>query len=125
MSTPTNAAERLMDCLKQGKKLRGFKSPRYDRKSGNIVGYSIQHVEVIAGDVVEVAKKISRPDQKCIDLEAGSAGDPARHVVLQADDLFHLLEKAGTKIPDEMTVEGAKKLTEKTEPAPAPTPAKG
>lgn len=79
----TSAAGRLRLCLTG--KTRGFRGPQGER----------QMVEVVAGDLAEACAKVAAPDDVVSALARGvSATRPERKVVVYADSLFHLIEKA-------------------------------
>lgn len=79
----STARERMTEALKG--KTRGFRGPGGER----------QMVEVRAEDLREVANAHAADDPYAANLARGSAAyrnePPNRMIVVQADDLFHLL----------------------------------
>ena len=90
-----NAVERLADALKVSGKIRGHKVPIY-RADKSLDHYARQMTEVMAGDIMEAVSEADLADEIVAALQQGSRGfTPEQKVVVLADDVFHLIDKAG------------------------------
>lgn len=89
------AQERLADLLKVSGKVRGFRQPIY-RDDNTIDHYAQHHIEVVAGDVLEIASTVTDPNDKIAAALRKGCGNIAAEtrVAIYADDLYHLLDAA-------------------------------
>ncbi len=85
-------AENIAEALKVGGKTRGFTKAVY-RPSGAIDHYMRQHIELICDDVLAVAKAFPVKENAIAMAQIQGCGTlpPGTHVVLLADDAFHLI----------------------------------
>ena len=90
------AVERIAAALKDGKFTKGFRGPDHGKKIGGVLRIARQHIELMAGDVLEACNQCKTKTEIVESQTKGcSAVSPETLVVIYADDAFHIVEQAG------------------------------